>query len=241
MGVSIRITNSAGRDGSVRIAPSAKNPSILLGLPGHSVSFRRYLASTEAGKHAVLTKNYGDDYAQALIDGDPEVDVEHVGRTIQDATAVYLNASGQFLQSPPSIIEIILGPDGSEKERRTPVDVPSNVDTDLPVRWTGRKIPIAEAVKRFAFRRSTQLRHVDGITYDFLYEMAAELAAEKALMLVGAGPKGTDPLVFQTNGRPCRGFLEGRIDGKRYQLVLHLSDMELKRPVPVNKLDKTKE
>jgi hypothetical protein len=62
--------------------------------------------------------------------------------------------------------------------------------------------------------------------------MASELAQEKVVMLVGAGPKGVDPLVFQANGRPCRGFLEGRVEGERYQLMLHLSDMELKRPAP---------
>ena len=81
------------------------------------------------------------------------------------------------------------------------------------------------------FRRSLQVTHVDGVTYDFLHAMAKELAADRSLMLVGAGAKGSEPLVFQANGRPCRGFLEGRVDGEKYQLMLHLSDMELKRPV----------
>ena len=98
--------------------------------------------------------------------------------------------------------------------------------------WTGRKFPIVDAVRRFVFRRSLQVVHVDGVTYDFLQGMAADLAKEKVLMFVGAGSKGLDPLVFQANGRPCRGFLEGRVDGERYQLLLHLSDMELKRPTP---------
>ncbi len=48
--------------------------------------------------------------------------------------------------------------------------------------------------------------------------------------MMGAGTKGKDPLVFQTNGTPYRGFLEGRVDGAKYQLLLHLSNMELKRP-----------
>jgi hypothetical protein len=34
---------------------------------------------------------------------------------------------------------------------------------------------------------------------------------------------------MQTNGIPYRGFLEGRIDGEKYQLLLYLSNMELKR------------
>jgi hypothetical protein len=35
---------------------------------------------------------------------------------------------------------------------------------------------------------------------------------------------------MQVNGTPYRGFLEGRIDGENYILLLHLSNMELKLP-----------
>lgn len=230
MATSIRLTNAAGRDGSVRAASPARPPQVTTGLPGHAVSFRRYLAATEACRGDALAARLGDDYAQALVQGDPEVDLEHVGRTIGETNTVYLTAKGEFLHSAPAVVEVITAADGSEKERRAPVDIEANVDEEHPVRWTGRKFPIAEAVRRFVFRRSVQVMHVDGVTYDFLHGMASELAKEKALMLVGAGPKGADPLVFQANGRPCRGFLEGRVDGERYQLMLHLSDMELKRP-----------
>jgi len=48
--------------------------------------------------------------------------------------------------------------------------------------------------------------------------------------LVGSGDKGTAPLIFQSNGRPYRGFLRGQTNGKSYRLVLHLSDLELKKP-----------
>jgi hypothetical protein len=228
----IRITNSAGRDGSVQAAVPARAPEVSAGLPGHTVSFVRYLATTEACRGEALSARLGEDYAQALIDGDPEVDTEHVGRSIGETNTVYLTAAGEFLHSPPSVVEVITLADGSEKERRTPVDIDANIDDEHPVRWTGRKFPIADAVRRFVFRRSLQVMHVDGVTYDFLHAMATELAKDQAVMLVGAGAKGIDPLVFQANGRPCRGFLEGRVDGQRYQLMLHLSDMELKRPAP---------
>jgi hypothetical protein len=232
MATFIRVTNSSGRDGSVQAALPGREPEITTGLPGHTVSFRRYLASTEACRPEVLTARLGEDFSQALIDADPEIDLEHVGRTIGETNTVFLTSKGEFLHSPPSVVEVITSADGSEKERRVPVDVDANVDDEHPVRWTGRKFPIGDAVRRFVFRRSLQIRHVDGVTYDFLFAMATELAKEKAVMLVGAGPKGTDPLVFQANGRPCRGFLEGRVEGEHYQLMLHLSDMELKRPAP---------
>ena len=41
---------------------------------------------------------------------------------------------------------------------------------------------------------------------------------------------GKDPLVFRRGSVPYRGFLEGRVQGDRYALLLHLSTAELKRP-----------
>ena len=80
------------------------------------------------------------------------------------------------------------------------------------------------------FRRTIQLLHIDGLTYDYLFAMAKELADEDVLLLVGGGPKGKDPLVFQENGMPYRGFLAGRVEGEKYKLLLHLSNLELRRP-----------
>ena len=91
-------------------------------------------------------------------------------------------------------------------------------------------MPKSKVAVRFAFKRTIQLKHVDGLTYDYLFDMAKELEDEDVMVLVGAGPKGKEPLIFQANGMPYRGFLEGRIDGKKYKLLLHLSNMELKRP-----------
>ena len=63
-----------------------------------------------------------------------------------------------------------------------------------------------------------------------LAKLAKKLDDADELVLLGGGASGRDPLVFQVNGVPWRGFLEGRVDGKRYQLLLRLSNLELKRP-----------
>jgi hypothetical protein len=60
--------------------------------------------------------------------------------------------------------------------------------------------------------------------------MAKELEEKESLLLVGAGAKSNQPLVFRRGGSSYRGFLEGRTDGDRYALILHLSNMELKAP-----------
>ena len=98
--------------------------------------------------------------------------------------------------------------------------------------WTGRRIAKAEAVRRYIFSDLLQIVHINGLTYDFLHGMASELAASDSLMLIGGGKGGRDPLVFRRGSLPYRGFLEGRVEGDRYALLLHLSNAELKRPEP---------
>lgn len=226
----LHLTNSKGRNATI-VFGSVKPPSPpKLGVPGSEVRFLRFFAATPTTLHEALQTQLGDDYAQALIDGDPEVDFERVGREIGETSKVFLSADGKVLHAAPREVELILDPDGNEKERRDWEDKQANVNDELPVRWTGRKMPKKEAVRKFVFSRTIELAHVDGLTYDYLYAMAQELAEEDALMLMGGGPKGRDALVFQTNGTPYRAFLEGRVDGPRYKLLLHLSNMELKRP-----------
>lgn len=226
----LHLTNSKGRNATI-VFGSVKPPSPpKLGVPGSEVRFLRFFAATPITLHEALQTQLGEDYAQALIDGDPEVDFERVGREIGETSKVFLSADGKVLHAAPREVELILDPDGNEKERRDWEDKQANVNDELPVRWTGRKMPKKEAVRKFVFSRTIELAHVDGLTYDYLYAMAQELAEEDALMLMGGGPKGRDALVFQTNGTPYRAFLEGRVDGPRYKLLLHLSNMELKRP-----------
>ena len=47
-------------------------------------------------------------------------------------------------------------------------------------------------------------------------------------VLLGGGEKGNAPLVMTNNGTPYRGFLEGRINGDSFCLLLHLTNLELK-------------
>ena len=230
MANTIHLANAKGRDASIGLMTIKSALQATTGLPGETIVFRRYLAATEACSDPVLKRQFGEDYATALLDDDPEIDMESIGQAITDTSTVFVDSDGELMYAEPHVIEIITNPDGSEKERRAPQETPANVNVEFPVKWAGKKIPIIDAVRRFCFRRTLQLRHVDGLTFDYLHEMATELEKEQAMVLMGAGEKGNQPLVFQANGRGYRGFLEGRTDGKRYMLLLHLSDMELKKP-----------
>jgi hypothetical protein len=75
---------------------------------------------------------------------------------------------------------------------------------------------------------ATQPQAVDVLTFDFLMDLAKELSEKDSMMMLGAGAKGTDPLVFQDGGKSYRAFLEGRVKEDGFVLLMHLSNLELK-------------
>lgn len=227
----IHIANAGGRDATVTFA-SAKAPAgPKPGLPGQEIEFRRYLSATPATMHEEIEAALGPDYGDQLVAGDPEVDLEVVGRQFVPSARVFLTAKGDVMHAVPNTVEVILNPDGSERERRAPEGQHANVNADVPVRWTGKTMKKRDAVRRFAFTRTIALSHVDGLSFDFLAAMAKELASSDEVVFVGGGSSGKEPLVLQENGSPYRAFLEGRVDGDKFALLLHLSHLELKRPI----------
>jgi len=231
MSSSIHIANAKGRDATVGLVTVKAALGPKLGLPGQKLYFRRYLAATDNGTHQALTKKFGGEYGQELVASDPEVDIESIGIHIDQTQTVYLDSVGELMYSDPKFIEVLLNPDGSEKERREPVDSVMNVNVEVPIKFSGRLMSIKEAVSKFGFRRKLQLRHVDGLTFDFLFDIAKELESKESLMIIGTGDKGIGSIIFQANGRPYRGFLEGKTKDKSYRLTMHLSEMELKKPL----------
>ncbi len=226
----LHIANSAQRDAVIVATTVTPGAGPQMGINGAPVAFRRYLSAAPGTLNDDLVVTLGDNYSQQLIDSDPEIDIEIVGQIIEGTQSVLLSSDGEPLFTAPKLVEITFAPDGSETERRDPVDVASTVNDSIPVRWTGKKMPRSEVVRKFLIKRSMQLRHVDGVTHDFLFSMASELASADEMVLLGAGATGKDPLILQVNGTPYRGFLEGRVSDSGYILLLHLSNMELKKP-----------
>ena len=75
--------------------------------------------------------------------------------------------------------------------------------------------------------KKIQIHHSSSKAFDFLYDIAKLLQDKKSMMYLGGGAAGKDPLIFR--GTPFRGFLEGRVKKDSYSLVLHLSNLELKK------------
>ncbi len=223
----INLANKKKRDAQVSIETvhTMRNVSYIdrNGKLTHNV---RLLKSTV--EQQGLTETYSlDELADELVKGDPEIDIETFGRYLTETSRVYTNKNKIVFHVREE--EVVLTPDGQEKERRERDVKLQNVNTANPIPWSGKLIKKKDAVRKFVFTDTKQIMHTNGLTWDFLYEIAKELADKDSLMLVGGGKKGSEPLVFQRGGRGYRGFLEGRIEGESYCLLLHLSNLELKK------------
>ena len=229
----VNLTDSRSRDAVVKAETTGVDEEIrYVDDAGQSAYTRKILKATvEQDFDTLVAKHDGDPEAlgKALVEGDPEVDMEICGLYLWGVSKVYVNSSDGIVYRIEQQ-EIVRGPDGTVKEKRPRNRPEANVDAEIPLTWTGRKIAKAEAVRRFVFASKLQVVHINGLTYDFLYGMAKELAEADSLMMVGGGSKGRDPLVFRRGSVPYRGFLEGRVEGDKYILLLHLSNLELKVP-----------
>ncbi|MDR1153685.1 MAG: hypothetical protein LBL04_03160 [Bacteroidales bacterium] len=226
----IHIANDKKRDAEVGFEVNAKKSAIHYELPdGQAHTNIKVLKSTIDLTDEALVAKYGDltAVAQEIIKADPEIDMELIGRKISGTHKLYLDRDNHIAYRV-NLVQVVKNPDGTEKERKDLTKAPANANSEIPIQWSGKKFPKAEAIKKFVFTRKYQIRHVSGLTFDFLYNMAKELHESKSLMFVGAGARGNEPIRLVTGGEPYRGFLEGRVEGEKYCLILHLTNIELK-------------
>ena len=177
-----------------------------------------------------LSKKYEDleDLSQAIINDDIEIDIETTGMIVDSTNKIYADSDNNIVYNV-KLVTVVKDPKGVEKSRAPFEQKDANISIEsMPISWSGKFMPKDKAIKKFAFIKHYQIRHVNGLTYDFLYDMAKELDDKKSLMFVGAGQKGNEPLMVTSNGAAYRGFLEGRIKDDKYCLILHLTNLELK-------------
>ncbi|MCA1589037.1 MAG: hypothetical protein LC734_01340, partial [Acidobacteria bacterium] len=223
---------------------NAKNRDAVVALEG--LSPKRVISYTDADGQLVRTKKLlksdisrdlpqlmkkrrtMESVAKSLIKDDPEIDIEQFGMFLADTSRVYVSPRG--IVHVVEEFEVVQNPDGTVRDRRPRKKELQNINSDIPLRWTGKYIKKEEAIHRFVFTNKKQLVHINGLTFDFLYQIAKDLDKRNALLLVRAGEKGDKPVVMNRGGKSYNAFLEGRVKGDSYCLILHLSNMELKRP-----------
>jgi len=227
---SIHLANEKKRDAGVGFDAIVAKSEIRYVLPdGQAHHNIKVLKQTIDLSDDALLKNYDDlkELAQDIAQSDPEVDMEIIGKKLEGTRKLYLTKDNKIAYRV-NLIQVVRNPDGTEKERKDFAKISANANDEFPITWSGKKITKAAAVKKFVFSRKYQIKHISGLTYDFLYDMAKDLHETNSLMFVGAGAKGNEPIRITKGGQSYRGFLEGRIEGNKYCLILHLSNMELK-------------
>ena len=226
----IHIANEKKRDANVRFVSLIKESDPKFAYKGKSIKNSRLLISSDETSEDNLIKKFKNKLAQKILEEDVDLDIDYAGKFIGDIDRILFNSKNEILYSPPKIKEVVFNKEGKEIKKQNPKEIVPNVRDDTPpLKWTGKFFKREEILKKFVITKSIQLRHVDGLTFEFLYDMAKTLDNKKSLMFIGGGESGKDPLIFQTNGNPYRGFIDGRIKKKQYQLILRLSNMELKK------------
>lgn len=224
----IHISNDRKRDAQVAFDAQPFVSTLRRVLPSGEEPVAVRLVKVMAETDRTLLRTYKpEQMPAALAQDDPDVDMEVTGRKLKRMRRLFVDRDYKIAYHV-NLFQVVINSDGTERERRELTKVSGNVNQQIPLRWTGRLYPRREAVRQFVFSRNYQLRHVNGATFDFLFDMAKQLDRADAMVLIGAGRKGIDPILLSRGGQPYRGFLEGRIDKDRYCLILHLTDIELK-------------
>ena len=243
----IKLANDKKRDAEITFKSLNPKPAITMVMEsGDKVINKRVVKATSLTSIQTLLGKYnekpkeGVDFqmqlasklAEDLIARDPELDLELTGKFIEDVSRIYINENEKPVFSVKKT-EKIFSPSAELKEEREPKYNDSNITGESIVNWTGKLMPKDKIYNKLVFHKKYQLKHINGLTYDFLYDMAKQLADKDSLMMMGAGQSGREPLVMSDGGKPYRAFPEGRIKGKKYCLILHLTDQELK-PIPIS-------
>jgi hypothetical protein len=225
----INLADNKGRFAEVLFAGFPKKANIsIVDKQGNEVENLRVLKNTAHNSYESLLNSFKspDKLFEALVNTDPEIDLLYTGRFIKNSSKIYIDNQ---LKPLTKVLkkERIFKPDGSLVEEREQKEISANINVENPIRPV-KLLPKKEVFQKLILSKKYQIKHNNGLTFDFLFEIAKELHEKDSILWIGAGVKGTEPLVFQEDGKSYRAFLEGRIEGKSYILILHLSNLELK-------------
>ena len=187
----LSITDDRKRDAMIAAgSPAPKVGHRNVTPDGHAVHSERLIKTTDATSLKALLEEHGslEDLGEALLSADPEIDLEQVGRKVEGASRVYLGQDGNILYAARSLL-VTLDAQGEEQDRQEFVDVEATVGEEIEsLRWSGRLMELNKVVRNFAFVRKVQLKHVNGLTFDFLFEMAKTLH-DAGVHVLATGPK----------------------------------------------------
>lgn len=229
----IKIEDSKKRDAEITFKSINSGNSINLALEtGEKPITKKVLKSSKdhsleslIGKESPSQEEYNK-FSERLLEKDTEIDFELFGMFINKTDRIYTNKNNEPVFNI-KVVQKINDPNGNLIKEQKPIYLQSNINEENIVKWTGKFIPKVKLYNKVILSSKYQIKHVNGLTFDFLFNIAKLLHEKESFMIMGGG-KGDEPLVFNDGGKPYRSFLEGRIKDKSYCLILHLSNQELK-------------
>ncbi|MHA2123634.1 MAG: hypothetical protein ACW990_20740, partial [Promethearchaeota archaeon] len=172
---------------------------------GEKASHQRFIKFDGEKNDKALSQQ--PDLVHLLKESDIEIDIELAGKKVHRTSRITVTDSLDPVYNY-SLHDVLTLPDGTIKERPHKQTL-GNINTTIPVRISEELETPRDLMFRYLFRKSYYITHYDGVTYKFLFEIAEKLHKAKKFARV-------DTFNPETNKR-----------GKKYRLVLHLSDQEL--------------
>jgi len=229
----IKIEDENKRDAEITFKSIAEKNSVYLAIEnGEKPINKKVIKSSKEftlenliGKVEPSEEDFNN-FSDKLLNEDSEVDFELFGKFIDNTDRIYVDKKLNPVYSI-NLTEKVFDTEGNLKEERKPVYLNSNISGENTLRWTGKYIPKNKLYNKIVLSTKYQIKHINGLTFDFLYKISKKLQEKNSFMVLGGG-KGNEPLVFNDGGKPYRGFLEGKIQDDSYCLILHLSNQEFK-------------
>jgi len=229
----IKIQDNNKRDAEITFKSVKSGSLIYLALDnGEKPINKRVIKSTNENSLEYLidksepTQDDYNDFSEKLINEDLEIDLELFGKFVVKTDRIYTKSNLEPVYNV-SVTEQILNTNGELVEEKEQSFIKSNINGESTVKWTGKYIPKKKIYNKVVLSSKYQLKHINGLTFDFLFNIAKNLSEKDSLMMLGGG-KGNDPLTINDGGRPYRAFLEGKVKGDSYCLIMHFSNQEFK-------------
>jgi len=229
----IKIEDENKRDAEITFKSVTENNSVYLALENGVKPINKKVI--KSSKDFTLENLIGkiepsdedlNNFSEKLLNVDSEIDFELFGKFIDKTDRIYTDKNLNPVFNV-DLAEKVFDTEGNLKEERKPTYLNSNISGESILRWTGKYIPKNKLYNKVVFSSKYQIKHINGLTFDFLYKISKTLQEKNSFMVLGGG-KGNEPLVFNDGGKPYRGFLEGKVKENTYCLILHLSNQEYK-------------
>ena len=186
----IKIEDSKKRDAEITFKSINSGSSISLALEtGEKPITKKVLKSSKdhnleslIGKESPSQEEYNK-FSERLLEKDTEIDFELFGMFINKTDRIYTNKNNEPVFNI-KVVQKINDPNGNLIKEQKPIYLQSNINEENIVKWTGKFIPKVKLYNKVILSSKYQIKHVNGLTFDFLFNIA-KLLHEKGYEVYG--------------------------------------------------------